>query len=88
MTLSENQALNSFDFLEADDVSLLHRMSRISFSEGSEPSSFSMSICILVQGQTATIPHTHHQSHIITIDMVIPVSGLPLSDTYSYHTAP
>ena len=43
MTLSESQALNSFDFLEEDDAALLHRMSRVSCSEGSEPT-FSMSV--------------------------------------------
>lgn len=36
MTLSESQALDSFDFLGAEDTSLLHRISRASFSEGSE----------------------------------------------------
>ena len=40
MTLSESQALDSFDFLGADDTALLHRMSRISFSEGYESPTF------------------------------------------------
>ena len=35
MTLSESQALDSFDFLAAEDAALLHRMSHISFSETS-----------------------------------------------------
>ena len=36
MTLSESQALDSFDFLGDEDAALLNRMSRVSFSEGSE----------------------------------------------------
>ena len=36
MTLSESQALDSFDFLGAEDAALLHRMSRVSFPEGPE----------------------------------------------------
>ena len=39
MTLSESQALDSFDFLGAEDVALLHRMSRVSFSGESEGAS-------------------------------------------------
>lgn len=62
MTLSESQALDSFDFLGADDTSLLHRMSRISFSEGSEgvtPSlpCLSLTLCLSPQIISA-LPHS------------------------------
>ena len=46
MTLSESQALDSFDFLAAEDAVLLHRMSHISFSEsGSEGSECNKCLC-------------------------------------------
>ena len=76
MTLSESQALDSFDFLGAEDAALLHRMSRVSFCEGSEgtrkywPASpycvtvflcgLSMCSCSAVALTTVTIVTTAH----------------------------
>ena len=60
MTLSESQALDSFDFLGSEDTSLLHRISRASFSEGSEGSSAPPPRPLAVGAGTAPPPRGPH----------------------------
>lgn len=45
MTLSESQALDSFDFLGDEDTALLHRMSQVSCSDGSAGSGECAAVC-------------------------------------------